>query len=38
MNIDAWKALNTLNSLHVGVSRSDMGKMFAVWRACGARM
>ena len=38
INIDLWKALNTLNSTNVGVSRLDWNKMSSIWRGFGAKM
>ncbi len=38
LNIDCWKALNTLDSSTVGVSRNDLNKLMAIWTAAGAKM
>jgi hypothetical protein len=38
INIEVWKALNTLDSRTVGVSRNDWNKVNAIWNKCGVRM
>jgi len=38
LNIDCWKALNTLDSSTVGLSRNEFNIFLSIWGACGAKM